>query len=123
MDTGSLARYTLDLEFASKASDALLHGMESQVTWEGSGCIKPFAIITYLKDDILARKVQSQFYLTRPSMLDRIMHGLLRDSVGALLDLEREIRLGAQISVHCYILPRMQSHCLFELKHALMHLF
>jgi hypothetical protein len=106
MNTSSLAWCTLDLEFASKVYDTLLHRVQPQVTREGSRCIKSSAIITYLQDECLARLVQSQINLTRTSMFDRVMQSLLRHAVQVLLDLEREIRLCAQIRVHCYILSR-----------------
>ncbi len=80
---------------------------------EGSRWIKASAIITHLQDERLARLVQSQINLTRTRMFDRVMQGLLRDPVEVLFDLERKIRLCAQLSVHRYILPRLQSRRLF----------
>ena len=54
----------------------------------------------HLQDDCFGRLAQTQVYVPGTGMLDRVMHRLLRDTIEFLFDLEREVRLLAQLCLH-----------------------
>src|SRR2546426_8382724 len=112
-DTSSLAWGALDLEFASKTFDALLHRMKPQVTRKRSRRIKPLAIITYFHGNHLAHLLQAQLYLARTSVLDCVMQGFLRNTIKVLFDFEGHIGLITEVHLNDDALPRMQRRRLF----------
>src|SRR5271166_6310260 len=95
-DARPSSQCTLDLEGSTETSDPLAHRLQTQMTGEGAGWIKPQAIVAYVQDQLRLTLAQSQLYRIGARMLDRILQGLLRDAVKLLLDFEGHSRLLAE---------------------------
>ena len=93
---GALPWSALDLEAAVQMADPLLHRAQTEMARKEAQRIKPDPIVTYLQDDRVGSPAKDQVHLARTGMLDRVMHGLLRDAVEFLFDREREARLLAE---------------------------
>src|SRR5215210_911190 len=90
-DSGALSGRALDPKRPAQVCDALAHRLQAEVPRERACRIEAPTIVANLQEDLARILLQPQLHTLSLGVLDRIVQGLLGDTVDCLFYLQRRV--------------------------------